>query len=55
MFSSEMDLHSLILQINPEMLGFMTRLILTEICEVSMRRSRDHNQGFHEEWFTPVR
>ena len=47
-FPSEMDLQSLILQINPEKQSFMTRLVLAEDCEVSMRRNRDHSQGFQE-------
>lgn len=36
-FPSEMDLQSLILQINPEEQSFMTRLVLTEVCEFSIR------------------
>lgn len=48
-FPKEMDLQSLILQINPEKQSFTTTLVLVEICQVSVRRSRDHSQGFQEE------
>lgn len=34
-FPKEMDLQSLILQINPEKQSFMTTLVLVEICQVS--------------------
>lgn len=48
-FPSAVDLQSLILEVNSEKQSFMTRLILVEGCEVSLRRSRDHSQGFQGE------
>lgn len=54
-FPSEMDLQSLILQINPEKQSFMTRLALVEVCGVSMRSDRDNSQGFQEEEFILAR
>lgn len=48
-FSAGVDLQSLILGINSEKQRFVTRLILVEGCEVSLRRSRDHSQGCQEE------
>lgn len=37
-FPTEMDLQSLIPQINPEKQSFMTRLVLAEVNEFSVRR-----------------
>lgn len=48
-FPAAVDLQPLILEINSEKQSFVTSLILVEDCEVSVRRGRDHSQGFQEE------
>lgn len=53
-FPTEMDLQSLILQINPEKQRFMTRLLLTEVSDFSVG-GWDHALSFQVEWFMHFR